>query len=154
MVSSRKMAHPASKLSGAARISRILLAVPLLIFFAATARAESWYLMTADAKVMSESDIVTTLSQGSKVGPIPLKSSAQFPSRESCEAARPDVINAWRKDSVMAKGSWNRHGYSSPTVFILCISDNDPRLAKSPSSTENPRSMDLWLKPKGIRRIN
>jgi hypothetical protein len=117
----------------------------LNLFFAAAARAEPWYLMAADEKLMSEPEIATRMSRGSTVGPIHLTSHAEFPSREKCEAARPGLIDDWRRRGVIRQGSWNRHGFSAPNAFILCISEADRRLAKSPVNAG--RSMDLLLNP-------
>jgi hypothetical protein len=127
------------------RPPRILLAMLLTLFSFGVARADTWYLMAADEKFMSEPEIATRMSRGSTVGPIHLASRAEFPSRDKCEAARPALIGDWRKRGVITRGSWNRHGFSSPDAFILCTSDADPRLAKSSVNAEPYRSMDLLL---------
>jgi hypothetical protein len=127
------------------RPRRILLAMLLTLFSVGAARADTWYLMLADEKFMSEPEIATRMSRGSTVGPIHITSRAEFPSRDKCEAARPALIDDWRKRGIITRGSWKRHGFSAPDAFILCISDADPRLAKSSVKAEPGRSMDLFL---------
>jgi hypothetical protein len=134
------------------RPPRILFALLLMLFFAPAARAEPWYLMAADEKLMTEPEIAGRLSQGSKVGPIHFTSRAKFSSREKCEAARPGLVDDWRRRNIIRQGSWNRHGFSTPNSFILCTSGADPRLAKSPVSAEAGLSMDISLNVPGRAR--
>jgi hypothetical protein len=82
----------------------------LYSLFRPAAHAETWYLMAADEKLMSEPGMATRMSRGST---ILLTSHAELPSREKCESARPSLIDDWRRRrSVITRGSWNRHGFN------------------------------------------
>lgn len=133
---------------GRMMLKRILLVMFLTLSSVTAAHAETWYLMAPDQRVMSEPDAAIKMSRGSMVGPIHVTSTAEFSSQQKCEAARPRLIDDWRRRSVMTRGSWTRHGFNNPSDFILCVFAGDPRLALAPyhvAGIHNARSMDLWL---------
>src|SRR5690348_246798 len=134
--------------------NRILLGMLLTLLFATAAHAEPWYLMAPDQKLMSESDAAAKMNRGSIVGPIYVTASAEFSSQQKCEATRPGLIDDWRRRNVMTRGAWTKHGFNDPSVFILCVSAGDPRLALAPyhvTGIHNDRSMDLWLPARRTR---
>jgi hypothetical protein len=106
-----------------------------VLLFATSAQAETWYLMVPNEKEMSSSHAASVKKKGPVAGPIHFESRAEFPSRERCEPARQKVINQWRRDSVIVRGSWNELGFTSPSDFVLCASSKDPRLVKSSIQT-------------------
>jgi hypothetical protein len=108
-------------------VNRILLGMFLTLSFVTAAHAGTWYLMAPDHKVMSEPEAALKMSRGSIVGPIHVTSTAEFSSQQKCEAARPRLIDDWRRRSVMTRSSWTRHGFNNPSDFILCVFAGDPR---------------------------
>jgi hypothetical protein len=110
------------------------MAIFAAIVFAATAHAETWYLMAADEKVMSEPQAANMMSKGSMVGPVHFISQGEFNSRDECETDRHKLIHSWRQHSIIARGGWAKHGITTPNAFAQCISDADPRLVKSASA--------------------
>jgi hypothetical protein len=129
------------------RPPRILLAMLLTLLLVGAARAETWYVMAPDEKLMSRPDVAATMHQGASVGPIHLTSKGEFPSRQKCEAARSAIVRDWRKRGVISHGSWNRHGISSANPFIVCTTGADPRMARSPVGAGGIRSMEILLHP-------
>ena len=116
-------------------LAKLLITMLAVVLFAASAQAETWYLMTPNEKAMSSAHEASVKSQGSVVGPIHFETRAEFPSRGRCEPARRKMIDDWRRASVMAHGSWSELGFSSPSEFIRCVSSADPRLVKSSIQT-------------------
>jgi len=110
------------------------------------AHAETWYLMAADEKDLSEPHAAGVMSKGSTIGPVPFAAHGDFDSRNLCESDRRKLVDDWRKQSIIAHGGWARQGITSPSVFAQCVSDSDPRLMKAPAGT-NVRgpTMDVLL---------
>ena len=128
-------------------INRILLSALLTFIFAGAAYAETWYLMAADEKVISEAQAASMMSKGSMVGPVHFASQGEFNSRDACEADRHKLIHDWRKHSIIARGGWAKHGITTPNAFAQCISASDPRLVKA-SATSDVKAgptMDILL---------
>ena len=120
----------------------------LILLFSAGAQAETWYLMAADIKVVSNPHVADRLYQASRLGPIQLTSQGKFPSRGECEPARNKLIQNWRQQSPNTRGSWNKYGITSPGEFIRCIPGTDPHLTKSPTNDyakESP-SLEIYLR--------
>lgn len=107
---------------------RILLVAATMILFASAAYAETWYLMAADEKVISDPKAATTMDKGAVVGPIRFTSKEEFASRSECETSRVQLVQDWRKQSVIARGGWAKHGFTTPNAFAQCVSGSDPRL--------------------------
>jgi hypothetical protein len=113
------------------RVRRILLAIAASVFFVTAVHAETWYLMAADEKVMSNAGAATMMSKGSMVGPVHFTSQGVFNSRHECESDRHKLIHDWRKQSIIAQGGWAKHGITTPNAFAQCVSGSDPRLKSS-----------------------
>jgi len=117
---------------------KLLVVMFAVVLFAASAQAETWYLMAPNEKEMSSPRAASVKHKGPVVGPIHFESRAEFPSRKQCEPARQKVINDWRRASVITRGSWNQLGFTSPSKFVRCVSSGDPRLVKSSLPTTAP----------------
>ena len=132
-----------------AKQSRNLAAMPvaalILLGIAELAHANSWYLMAADEKKLSEPGVAAIMYRGSSVGPLSFVSRGAFKSRSQCELNRRKLIDDFRKRSVIAHGGWAKHGISSPSVFTQCVSDTDPRLVKMPAGGDGRPTMDILL---------
>ena len=110
------------------------------------AHAETWYLMAADEKALSEPNAGSVMSKGSTIGPVRFAARGDFSSRNQCESDRHKLVDDWRKQTIITRGGWTQQGITSPSVFAQCVSDSDPRLMKAPSGT-NVRgpTMDVLL---------
>lgn len=126
-------------------MNRVLTAIAAVVLFAATAHAETWYLMAADEKALSQPQAANMMSKGSMVGPVHFSSQSEFNSRHECEADRHKLIHDWRQHSIIAKGGWAKHGINNPNAFAQCISGADPRLVKSAAAADVKPTMDILL---------
>lgn len=122
--------------------------------FSATVHAAAgWYVMAADEKVVGAPQAADRMSRGAVAGPFELSSQGELASRDDCEAARSKLIEDWRRQSLIARGSWDRHGLMSPGSFIRCVSATDPHLKKSTAAgrkQETP-TMEVFLRGKPRR---
>ena len=80
-------------------------AVVLILLLTPTAHAGAWYLMSADAKLVSNSSVADRLLKGPVLGPLELISQGEFSSREDCEPSRDQLIAAWRKQGLMIRAA-------------------------------------------------
>jgi len=110
------------------RLRRILLAAVMTVLLVTAAYAESWYLMAADEKVISDRKAASVMDKGAVVGPMRFTSTAEFSSRHDCETSRVKLVQEWRKQSIIARGGWAKHGFTTPNAFAQCVSASDPRL--------------------------
>jgi hypothetical protein len=124
-----------------------LMAIFAVTLFAATAQAEIWYLMAADPNVISQPQAANVMSKGAMVGPVHFISQGEFNRRGECETDRHKLVHEWRQHSIIARGGWAKHGINNPHAFTQCVSDTDPRLAKSaaPGDVKTTRTMDILL---------
>ena len=132
----------------APKIVRVFGALGLILVLGTNAYAAKWYLMTADQKVVSNPSIARRLYKGPRVGPIELTSKGEYSSRKECDSPRRALIEAWRKDSVIKRGSWDQYGINSPSEFIRCVPSTDPHLTKSSSDDRSAtsRSLEVYIK--------
>ena len=121
----------------------LFMTIALTIATATVAHAGTWYLMAPDEKVVSDPRVAIRLEHGPVVGPLLFTSLDTFPSREQCEPARRKLINDWRQLGVITRGSWNKYGFTSPSVFIRCVQSDDPMLKRSPADA--PPSMETFV---------
>ena len=127
-------------------LTAMSVAALIILGMAEVAHANSWYLMAADEKKLSEPGVAAIMYRGSSVGPLSFVSRGEFESRSQCELNRRKLINDFRKHSVIAHGGWAKHGISTPSVFTQCVLDDDPRLVKMPAGSEGKRpTMDILL---------
>ena len=117
------------------------------LLFAGAAYAETYYLMAADPKVIGEPKAASMMVKGAVAGPVHFVSQGEFESRSQCEADRHKLIQDWRQHSIIARGGWAKHGFTTPNVFAQCISATDPRLK---SAGPNP-TMDILLQTRRTR---
>jgi hypothetical protein len=128
--------------------TQFAIAALALLLFARAAYAESWYLMAADPKVISEPKAASMMVKGAVAGPVHFVSQGEFDSRGQCESDRHQLIQDWRRHSIIARGGWAKHGFTTPNIFAQCISAADPRLSKSAGA--NP-TMDILLQTRRVR---
>lgn len=102
----------------------------ITMLLASAAQAQSWYLMAPDEKIVSEPSVATRMERGPVMGPLEFISREKFSSRAECEPARDQLVTKWRQLSVIKRGSWNRYGFTSPSIFVRCVPANDPQLKK------------------------
>lgn len=112
----------------AMRVRWILMAAVMTVILVTAAYAETWYLMAADEKVISDRKAANVMDKGAVVGPMRFSSKAEFPSRSDCEASRVKLVQDWRNQSVIARGGWTKHGFTTPNAFAQCVPASDPRL--------------------------
>jgi hypothetical protein len=129
------------------------LALLAIVWFAGIADAETWYLMAADVKVISEPQCATKMSKGSMVGPVHFTAQGESNSRRECESDRRELIHNWRQHSIIARGGWAGHGITSPSSFAHCISSSDQRLLKPTPAVDAVAgpTMDILLHGKRRR---
>jgi hypothetical protein len=127
---------------------RLAIAALTALLFAQTAYAETWYLMAADVKVISQPKAASTMVKGAVAGPVHFSSRAEFESRSQCESDRHKLLQDWRRHSIVARGGWAKHGFTTPNVFAQCIGAGDPRLSKSSGAVP---AMDILLQVRRIR---
>jgi DNA-binding Lrp family transcriptional regulator len=121
--------------------------IVLILALGSETYADTWYLMAADLKVVSNPGVADRLSQGSRVGPLQFSSQGEFSSREECEPARQKIIEAWRKQAPLKRGAWGKYGITSVSEFIRCVPGSNPHLSESIESdkTKGP-SMEIFLR--------
>jgi len=104
--------------------------------------------MAADLKIVSNPSVASRLYQGSRLGPLQLTAQGEFSSREECEPARKNLVNAWRKQTPNTRGGWDKFGITSPSSFIRCVPATDPHLTKAPAAegTKSTPSMEIALR--------
>lgn len=133
-----------------ATMTRLFVAIVLVLVVSVSAHAGTWYLMAADLKVVTNPSVADRLHQGSRLGPLQLTSQGEFSSRDDCEPARNKLADAWRKQTVNKRGGWDKYGITSPGGFIRCVPDTDPHLTKSRASSKEAPSVEAYLT---IRRV-
>jgi hypothetical protein len=109
------------------------------------ARAQMWYLMAPDEKVVSNPRVAIRMEHGPVVGPLEFTTRGRFSSREECEPERQKLVTEWRRLSVIKRGSWDRYGFTSPSVFVRCIRADDQQLKKSNASADALPSMETFV---------
>jgi hypothetical protein len=127
-----------------------MMAVAML--FAATAQAQTWYLMAPDEKLLSDPGVAIRMGHGPVVGPLEFMSRGQFSSRPECEPARQKLVTQWRQLAVIKRGSWDKYGFQSPSVFVRCIPSNDPQLKKPQAGAEAPPTLETFINRPAHRR--
>jgi hypothetical protein len=98
------------------------------LFLASAAYAESWYLMAPDEKIISEPRAAMRMEHGTVFGPVEFIAREKFASRAECEPRRQQLIGKWWRLSVIKRGNWDQHRFTTPSVFVRCISASDPQL--------------------------
>lgn len=121
----------------------LFMSIALTIVSATVANAETWYLMAPDEKIVTNPRVAVRMEHGPVMGPLVFTSRDTFPSREQCESARRKFINDWRQLGVIKHGSWDRYGFTSPSVFIRCVKSDDPTLKRS--RADAPPSMETFV---------
>jgi hypothetical protein len=107
--------------------------------------------MAADEKIVSNPRVSVRMEHGPVMGPVEFTSRAKFSSRAKCEPARQKLVGEWRQLSVIKRGSWDKYGFTSPSVFIRCVPANDPQLKKSRPGGDVPQSMETFVNRPGRR---
>lgn len=130
--------------------TRVIVAIVLILLLTTSAHAGTWYLMAADAKLVSNPSVADRLVKGAVLGPLQLISQGEFSSREDCEPSRDQLIAAWRKQGLIMRGGWDKYGIRGPGDFIRCVPDTDPHLTKSTTGDRprGTRSLDVLLRNK------
>jgi hypothetical protein len=138
------MATADSRVSPVSMIPKLVLAtIALIILFTATVYAQTWYLMAADEKTISEPRVAIRMEHGPTVGPLEFTSRGKFAERAECEPARQKIVSEWRRHSVIKRGSWDRYGFTSPSVFTRCVPANDPMLKRA--GADAPPTMETFV---------
>ena len=121
----------------------VFTAVALTMLLVAAAQEQTWYLMAPDEKVVSDPGVAIRMEHGPVMGPLVFTSRDTFPSRPQCESARQKLVTDLRQLSVIKRGSWDRYGFTSPSVFTRCVKSDDPMLKRS--SADAPPSMETFV---------
>jgi hypothetical protein len=114
------------------------------MILASGAQAQTWYLMAPDQKIVSNPRVAIRMEHGPVMGPLEFVALEKFSSRAECEPARQQLVTKWRQLSVIKRGSWDRYGFTSPSVFIRCVPQDDPQLNKHGRSEAGP-SMETFI---------
>jgi hypothetical protein len=123
----------------------VFTAVALTMLLVAAAQEQTWYLMAPDEKVVSDPGVAIRMEHGPVMGPLEFISRAKFSSRAECEPARQKLVTEWRQLSVIMRGSWNKYGFTSPSVFVRCVPADDPQLKKSHAGGDSLPSMETFV---------
>jgi hypothetical protein len=126
---------------------KFAIAALIALLFAPAASAETWYLMAADPKAISQPHAATSMAKGAVAGPIRFTSRGDFETRANCESDRTKLVQDWTRHSIIARGGWSHFGFTSPNVFAQCIAKSDPRLSKSAATP----TMDILLQTRRVR---
>lgn len=119
-------------------------ATSITLLLTSVAQAQTWYLMAPDEKIVSEPRVAIRMERGPVVGPLEFISRAKFSTRAECEPAREQLVARWRQLSIIKRGSWDRYGFTSPSIFVRCIPANDPHLKKE-GGPESGRTMETFI---------
>jgi hypothetical protein len=123
----------------------VVTVVAVAMLLAIAAQLQTWYLMAPDEKIVSNPRVTIRMEHGPVVGPLEFTSRAKFSSRSECEPARQNLISKWRQLSVIKRGSWNKYGFTSPSVFVRCVPADDPQLKEAHAGAEALPSMETFL---------
>jgi hypothetical protein len=104
-----------------------------------------WYLMAPDEKVVSNPGVAVKMEHGPVMGPLEFTTRKKFSSRAECEPARQKLVTAWRQLSVIKRGSWDKYGFTSPSIFVRCIRADDPQLKNSTAGADALPSMETFV---------
>jgi hypothetical protein len=127
-------------------VATLVITGSLLIMVSATAaKSSTWYLMAPDEKILSNPGVAIRMEHGPVVGPLQFTSRGEFPSRGECEPARQKLVTKWRQLSVIKRGSWDKYGFTSPSVFVRCVPADDPQLKRSREGTNTPPWMETFV---------
>jgi hypothetical protein len=118
--------------------------VAITALLASAAQAQTWYLMAPDEKIVSEPRVAIRMEHGPVMGPLQFMSRERFSSRAECEPARQQLVGRWRQHSVIARGSWDRYGFTSPSIFVRCVPADDPQLRTRGGPDSRP-SMETFI---------
>jgi hypothetical protein len=129
---------------------RVLSAIGLTMLLASTAQAQTWYLMAPDENIVSNPRVAVRMEHGPVMGPLEFTARAKFSSRAQCEPARQKLIAEWWRLSVIKRGSWDKYGFTSPSVFVRCVPSDDPQLKKISGSGALP-SMETFVNRPRLR---
>ena len=130
------------------RIATSLLAPAAIgvgILAATTCQAQTWYLMAPSEEIVANPRVAIRMEHGPVVGPLEFMSRGKFSSRADCEPARRKLITDWRQRSVIKRGSWDKYGFTSPSVFVRCVPADDPQLRSSHAAADAPPSMETFV---------
>jgi hypothetical protein len=134
-------------------IANLALASMMLVMLYGIASPESsWFLMAPDEKMVSSPSAAIRMEHGPVVGPLKFTSRGNFPSRAECEPARQKLVTQWRQLSVIKRGSWDKYGFNSPSVFVRCIPANDPQLKTPPAGAGASPTMETFVNRPNFRR--
>ena len=125
------------------------MSIALTIVWATVAYAQTWYLMAADEKIVSNPRVASRMERGPVMGPLEFTSRDSFPARAQCESARRKLITDMRQLSVIRRGHWDRYGFTSPSVFSRCVGSNDSILRRS--SADAPPTMETFVNRPNFR---
>jgi hypothetical protein len=123
----------------------VLTTIAVTMPLAVAAQTQTWYLMAPDEKILSNPRVTIRMEHGPVLGPLEFSSRAKFSSRAECEPARLELIKQWRQLSVIQRGSWNKYGFTSPSVFARCVPADDPQLKGAHGGAEAAPSMETFL---------
>jgi hypothetical protein len=119
-------------------------AVAITMLSTTAAQAETWYLMAPKEKIVSEPRVAIRMERGPVMGPLEFISREKFSSRAECEPARQRLVTKWRQLSVIKRGSWDRYGFTSPSIFVRCTPADDPQLKRHEGPLAQP-SMETFI---------
>jgi hypothetical protein len=125
--------------------SPVFATIAVTMLLATAAQAKTWYLMAPDEEILSNPRVAIRMEHGPVVGPLEFISRGKFSSRAECEPARQKLVDEWRQRSIIKRGSWDRYGFTSPSIFVRCVPADDPQLKRAPSGAEAPPSMETFL---------
>jgi hypothetical protein len=125
-------------------VKLVIPALAIAMLLTSAAQRQSWYLMAPEEKIVSEPRVAIRMEHGPVVGPLEFLPRQKFSSRAECEPARQQLVTKWRQLSVIKRGSWDRYGFTSPSVFVRCVPEDDPQLKRHESSAGMP-TMETFI---------
>jgi hypothetical protein len=128
-----------------ARSHLVFAAIGAGLLAPAAAQAQTWYLMAPSEDIIANPRVAIRMEHGPVVGPLEFISRGKFSSRRECEPARRKLITDWRQRSVIKRGSWDKYGFTSPSVFVRCVPADDPQLRRPHADGDASPSMETFV---------
>jgi hypothetical protein len=140
------MTKPESRACYRSVMSNLIFAtIAVTMLLATAAQVQTWYLMAPDEKIVSNPRVAVRMEHGPVMGPLEFTTRGKFSSRAECEPARRKLVTAWRQLSVIKRGSWDKYGFTSPSILVRCVPADDPQLKRLHTGADALPSMETFV---------
>jgi hypothetical protein len=140
------MTKPESRACYRSVMSNLIFAtIAVTMLLATAAQAQTWYLMAPDEKIVNNPRVAVRMEHGPVMGPLEFTTRGKFSSRAECEPPRQKLVTAWRQLSVIKRGSWDKYGFTSPSILVRCVPADDPQLKGLHAGADALPSMETFV---------